>query len=333
MNNGRKKKTKSEIAVLIAAFTMMLGLIVMLVGITVGGDEDEIGSLGVTLVGVVVFAGSFVTVCVATAYTRRGKKREAEKAKAALPENAVFLADGISAHFTSEGLCVVRDATFLGFEPAIPYSELIIYCRRIRKSSRAKGKETIFLVLPEEGDELFSEGWDEGKNMYAVGEEVLPLARKYGVKILDRRCPPVKKLTFEKKFTYRPPEQLKRAVRWTFISLAAFAAVLGVSILLAVYTEVSSGIAGGIAAGVVTPCVLNAVNNWRKNVLKVYAEGIFLSINGARHFLFWEEIERMEEEQAWIFFDCGDIGVSFPAVAGAAEYLREIHPEKFKESA
>ena len=332
MNNKRRKKTKSEIAVLAGSAALFLGLIVMLVGLLVAGDNDDMKSLATMFVGMGIFAGSTVTICVASVMVRRDKRKQTEHLKAALPENAVLLNESTTAYFTDEGLRIIRDNTFMDFAPAIPYSEIAVYYRCFRRTSRAKGKENIFLQLPRMGGDFFDEEEDEGGNVYIVGEEVLSLAQRYGVKIVDTRRPPVKKLTFKRKFTHRYPGQRKMALRWTIVSIAAFAAVLGVSIVLALNTDISSGVAGGIAAGVVTPCVLTAARNWKKNVLKVYEEGILFSMFGGQHFLFWEEILKIEVRQEGFYFDCGAVGVSFPEIEGAVEYLREIHPEKFEET-
>lgn len=328
MNNPRGKKTKSEIAQLIGAVSMLLGLVVMLIGLAVAGDKEDLKSLATMLVGIGIFAGSAVAVCVASVYVRRDKKRQTEKIKAALPENAVLLNGGASAYFTDEGLRVIRDNTFTDFEPALPYAEIAVYCRRIRKSFRAKGKETIFLVLPlPQGDFLA----EKGENAHVVGEEILPLAQRFGVKVIDTRHAPVKKATLKAKFVHRYPRQRKTAALWTVISIAAFAAVLGVGVLISLNTQYNvSGIMGGVAAGVVTPCVLTAARHWKRNVLRVYEEGISLSMFGSKTFLFWEEIIAIEAGEV-IFFDCGVVGAGYPALETAVKYLRENYPEKFKE--
>lgn len=334
MDNRRRKKSVSETVVILGTVSLFLGLVVMLIGIIVAGDDEEIGSLVVLFVGMGLFIGSAATVCVASVFVNRGKKKALEKVKAALPENAVLLPDGASAHFTEEGLRILRDSAFADFAPVIPYSELTIYCRCFRSASRAKGREAIFLMLPAGLGAPPSEEMEEDcGNMFVVGEEVLPLANRYGVKIVDHRHPPVKKLTLKKKFTYRSSEQRKMAIRWTAISITAFAAVLGLCILLALYTEYgsSSGLAGGLAAGVITPCVLTAARGWKRNVLEIYEEGVLLSSNAGKSFLFWEEIIGIEENEENIFFDCGGIDASFPKLEGTIEYLREIHPEKFQE--
>ena len=333
MNNQRQKKTKSEVATLLGVAVVFLGLIVMLVGIVVAGDEEDIQSLATLLAGIGIFVGGVVMTCVAAVLTQRAGKKQTEQIKAALPENAVLIGGDTSAHFTEEGLRILRDSAFADFAPVIPYSELTVYCGIFRRSSRAKGKEAVFLALPAGVGEPDREEEEEGRDLYPVGEEVLPLAQKYGVKVVDHRYPPVKKPKFQKKFTHRFPEQRKIALRWTVISIVAFAAVLGVCLAIALNTEYNtSGLAGGLAAGVVTPCVLTAANNWKKNVLKIYEEGVFLSTVHGKSFLFWEEIERIQTGFGEIVFDCGGIGASFPEMEGAMEYLREIHPEKFEES-
>lgn len=332
MKDYTKKKKTFQVLIIVGMCVLFLGLIVMMVGLFQEEASEDSGVITI-LVGLGAFVSGTVLICVASVLQRKYEAKRKEQIKASLPEDTILLYENVTAQFTEEGLRILHGDTFGEFEPVIPYSLLSLYRICYRSSPRAKGKERISFGLP--AGKVFTayEEEEEGSvtEFFDVGEEVLPLAEKYGVPISDSRQPRIEKPTLLKKFSHRKEGQRKAAIKWTFISIGVFAALIGIVVLLAIMdVEIGSGLIGGVSAAIVTPCVLHAINLWQRNLLYVYEEGVLIRTMGAKIFLFWAEIEHIRIDNGF-YFDCGYMSIWCPAAGEAFDYLKEFHPEKFVE--